>query len=764
MSDSKPNIPEIHIMDENTRNEESRDQFDANDLNFISPTERNSLLSNPCLDKEGQNPLTTKPTAAAAHLKTNVNFKTDENNNPYIYPSRVHGSHITVNDTRYEDSPDGGWGWAIVAAVWIDNMCVLGMLKSFPVLYSKFKEEDWTDGNQNLNFRVSLISSIALSMRASCAPLAAFLTNRYNERIVVFIGGLMVITGLILSSQATAIYQLYIYMGIISGCGFALSSMPALALIGRYFSNKRALANGISRSGGGAFFFLSPLLAYLSENVTFLDYSGWQVTLLFCAMIEILICCVALIFKPINLKSELKFDRKGTMVAARESQYAENVLKQKSTKSMLKHSIDSGQSNSKIYENLTEAQLKNTKTEVKNKVLNEGISESMIIEKFPTIEPVYQPTRRSLDFKLMADPLWIMCTLNLVLTQFAYSGCLIHMTARTNSVIEDPKNSINKSTIMTIVGICEIISQLIAASVGDKQIFTRIQLHQIYITIMTLATFASVILPQNLYVLMFSASLLGLGAGAWQANILPVTADTLGVIKLRSAYGLCLFFSGVCGQLVGAPFIGLILDIYAGNSQKLASENILKSDLVAKNLTGLVDSVDSIDAKSLRHLDQSRLDTITGYKISFAIMGIILIVAILILQLEPAARKYVEQQEAKKILKEKLSFQVTDSIAIDLNTLLAEFPRTKHYKSSDVTHSFDSKRGSINLLSPHFALSRQMSKDTDKVFNSPPGPVDGLASNYSIYNLDSRLSLAMIDELASVRNRKGSAVLQVPFG
>ena len=51
-------------------------------------------------------------------------------------------------------------------------------------------------------------------------------------------------------------------MGVIAGMGFAFASMPALALIGRYFNKKRSLANGISRSGGGAFFFLSPLLIY----------------------------------------------------------------------------------------------------------------------------------------------------------------------------------------------------------------------------------------------------------------------------------------------------------------------------------------------------------------------------------------------------------------------------------------------------------------------------------------------------------------------
>ena len=103
-------------------------------------------------------------------------------------PNRFHnnrklGSHISIDGKRFEDPPDGGWGWVIVAAVWLDNMCVLGMLKSFPVLYGAFKQEEWEDEPENLNFKVALISSLSLSMRATCAPVAAALTNKYNERI-----------------------------------------------------------------------------------------------------------------------------------------------------------------------------------------------------------------------------------------------------------------------------------------------------------------------------------------------------------------------------------------------------------------------------------------------------------------------------------------------------------------------------------------------------------------------------------------------------
>lgn len=68
------------------------------------------------------------------------------------------------------------------------------------------------------------------------------------------------------------IVRAYYFLCFHLGFGFAFASLPALTMIGRYFKNKRSLANGLSRSGGGATFFLAPLLQYLV-----LEY-GWRVS------------------------------------------------------------------------------------------------------------------------------------------------------------------------------------------------------------------------------------------------------------------------------------------------------------------------------------------------------------------------------------------------------------------------------------------------------------------------------------------------------
>ena len=675
---------------------EAQDDFPIDDpkfqRQFSAGSDKNNLTRPSIVSFATQESSNLPPASLNNLLSTQNSHNSNCHNAPgltessYIHPSKLHGSSIIVNDTTYQNSPDGGWGWVIVAAVWIDNMCVLGMLKSFPVLYSEFKSHEWSDGTENLNFRVSLISSIALSMRASCAPLAAALTNRYNERTVVLSGALMVVIGLILSSQATAIWHLYVTMGMISGCGFALASMPALALIGRYFNKKRSLANGISRSGGGAFFFLSPLLAYISEqrSWTIFDLNGWKLTLLICAFIELLLCAAAFVFKPIYLKSELEFDRKATI-----QKFAQD--KEEKNKDYKKITDISG------YQKMSQNQLAETKKMLDIETQEKGITESMIVNKFPQIQPQYQPKVKMLDFRLMKDPLWIMCTLNLVLTQFAYSGCLIHMTARTNAVLQEvskfnaenqsdeTQQSIPKSTIMSIVGLCEIISQLSAASIGDRGWTSRLRLHQIYISIIVFGVVLSVILPQTPNMLMACAAILGLGAGAWQANILTVTADTLGVVKLRSAYGLCLFFSGVCGQLLGAPFIGFILDQYQGQET-------------------------------------------AGYQTAFSLMAVILILAILVLQLDPWAKKKVLQKE----MADKVQFEVTQSIAVDIKTLLDEFANVRYRNSIlppvNENTSTSNNETQNNLLNSMFSNNMEDSgheKNLKYVSRRPTIRIDG---------------------------------------
>nr|XP_009860312.1 monocarboxylate transporter 5-like [Ciona intestinalis] len=485
----------------------------------------------------------------SSNIVNNVNNQTQSsssstNNNKHANgkrPSLHNTNPLIVNSKQYVEPPDGGWGWVIVVAVWFDNMLVIGMLKSLGVLFPAFRSYF-----QESAGAISWINSISLSMRATAAPLSAALSNKYGERKVVALGGVLVVIGLIMSVYATSPYYLYGSLGCVTGIGFAFASLPALTMIGRYFKVRRSLANGLSRSGGAATFFLAPLLQLLVTNY------GWQGCLLIVAGLELHLIACALLFRPLRLKEELQFEPTTTLKNHRDNQMQPHTFNDEFTKS------DGFKSGFVAHRAISDRQkLKMMQQEVEKRVQQYGVTESLIVDHFPQIEPVYQPKQKStLDFSLLLNPKWAVITLNLVLTQFGYSITLVHTVARAKLLGIGEYES---AMLLSFVGLSEVVAQLSSGAFADRQYIKRIHLHKIYIGVMAIATACSLLCNSFLTMAIYCV-LFGCGSGSWQGNILPLTVDTLGVRTLRSAYGFCLFFSGVCGQLIGPPIAGMMFD------------------------------------------------------------------------------------------------------------------------------------------------------------------------------------------------------------
>ena len=233
-----------------------------------------------------------------------------------------------------------------------------------------------------------------------------------------------------------------------------------------------------------------------------MELEGWKFTLAVCAVIELLqqveflelefiktvnffvfsstclfLGCAAL-FKPVKLKCEIDFDPKQTLLEHRETRIRENITKE----SELEKLTDTPQ-----YAVLSPDEIKSAKNDLKSQLQTRGVSESIVVDNFPNIKPIYKAKPvQSLDFGMIKNFNWLMVTANLVMTQFAYSACLIHLTPRIQTVMEGNNNNscecqfknstiptcenssgenFSKSTLMMIVGICEILSQLASATI-----------------------------------------------------------------------------------------------------------------------------------------------------------------------------------------------------------------------------------------------------------------------------------------------------------
>ena len=291
------------------------------------------------------------------------------------------------------------------------------------------------------------------------------------------------------------------------GMGFALASLPALTMIGRYFKLKRSLANGLSRSGGAATFFLAPLLQLL------VDSYGWRGCLLVIAGLELHLLACAILFRPVRLKEELEFKAEETLENHRKS-----IRPSVADEDEPPHPRNGFPSGFVAKRALSEKKrIKQMQKEIEDKVKHYGVTESLIVEHFPTIEPIYEPKKkRTLDFSLLKNPLWAVLTTNLVLTQFGYSITLVHIVARAKL-----KNigEYESAMLLSLIGLSEVCAQLSSGAFADKAYIRRITLHKIYIAVMAAATFfslfANTFLTMSIYCVLF-----GCGSGSWQGKFL----------------------------------------------------------------------------------------------------------------------------------------------------------------------------------------------------------------------------------------------------
>lgn len=69
-------------------------------------------------------------------------------------------------------------------------------------------------------------------------------------RILIATGLFGVVFGLMMTSLATEYYQLFLAHGVCVGIGCAFLFLPSIAIVATYFTTKRAVATGITASGG----------------------------------------------------------------------------------------------------------------------------------------------------------------------------------------------------------------------------------------------------------------------------------------------------------------------------------------------------------------------------------------------------------------------------------------------------------------------------------------------------------------------------------
>ncbi|KAF7997492.1 hypothetical protein HCN44_006063 [Aphidius gifuensis] len=188
--------------------------------------------------------------------------------------------------------PDGGWGWVIVAASFMCNLIVDGIIFSFGTFLKHIVSEfDVSDPE------VAMVGSLQTGFYLMAGPFVSALANRYGFRLVAMVGSVISCGAFVLSSMSSSIKILCITYGVIGGVGCGLIYVPAVITTGFYFEKWRALATGIAVCGSGiGAFVLAPVSTELIKNY------GWR-RAMFIQGVMLLHCAVfGALFRPLRPK------------------------------------------------------------------------------------------------------------------------------------------------------------------------------------------------------------------------------------------------------------------------------------------------------------------------------------------------------------------------------------------------------------------------------------------------------------------------------
>ena len=157
-------------------------------------------------------------------------------------------------------SPDAKIGFFYGYIVVVATLCIMvvtyGIRSVFGVFFKPMLTEfGWT--------RALTSGALSLSMIAQglLAIVMGGLNDRLGPRIVLTLCGFLLGLGYLLMSQIGAIWQLYLFYGLIIGVGMGGVLVPLLSTVARWFIKKRNVMTGIAVAGIGIGSLIAPPVA-----------------------------------------------------------------------------------------------------------------------------------------------------------------------------------------------------------------------------------------------------------------------------------------------------------------------------------------------------------------------------------------------------------------------------------------------------------------------------------------------------------------------
>lgn len=184
--------------------------------------------------------------------------------------------------------PSFFYGWVIVAVAFVCLAIAYSAWHSFAIFFVAILGEfGWSRAG------TALVGSIFMIVYALASPLVGVAMDRVGPRIVIPVGGVILATGLILSSFTSEPWHIYVFYGVIAAVGVNLvGSMANFIVLANWFSRRRGTAIGIAASGIGV-----GMLVFVPGLQLLINATGWRNAYLILGLVVLVIIpAVAAIF------------------------------------------------------------------------------------------------------------------------------------------------------------------------------------------------------------------------------------------------------------------------------------------------------------------------------------------------------------------------------------------------------------------------------------------------------------------------------------
>ncbi|XP_078587232.1 monocarboxylate transporter 13-like [Branchiostoma floridae x Branchiostoma japonicum] len=394
--------------------------------------------------------------------------------------------------------PDGGWGWMVVVGGFIVSGCTAGIFRSLGVFFLTFSRQFHASSAET-----AWITSILMSVMFFLSPVGTALASTIGFRPTVMLGGVLSAAGYIISGFATRMFHLYLGIGCLTGLGYAFTLSPIMAIVGQYFTKRRALANSLTMLGSSVTSMsFPPLFQYL------MDEYGLKGALLIIGGVMLNMVVAGALIRPLEAYSDRKVENGPKKASNNRMNDSDTVLE-------------------------TETRKKWSAATVR------------FLKTFWA----------QMDFKVIKIPTVALFLTSLFLVSFGVIVPPLYIVPRAKQLqIED----YTAASLLSVISIADMVSRLAVGAIPDNPRFTRFDQYGLSLCLLGISNLLSP-LAKTYPALVAYAIAHGACYGAFIPTSLTCLAELVGPKRLPSAIGILMSVQGFA-SLSGPPFAGWLFD------------------------------------------------------------------------------------------------------------------------------------------------------------------------------------------------------------